>query len=75
LDFLVDLTKPYDQIIGSRMMGGGFGGCTINLIHKKFKDEFLDIAHKSYFEKFRIDVTPIEISISDGVKIKNLQTG
>ena len=75
LDFLVDLTKPYDQIIGSRMMGGGFGGCTINLIHKKFKDEFLDIARKSYFEKFRIDVTPIEISICDGVKIKNLQTG
>jgi len=75
LDFLVDLTKPYDQIIGSRMMGGGFGGCTINLIHKKFKDEFLDIAHKSYYEKFRIDVTPIEISICDGVKIKNLQTG
>ena len=75
LDFLVDLTKSYEQIIGSRMMGGGFGGCTINLIHKKFKDEFLDIAHKSYFENFRIDVTPIEISICDGVKIKNLQTG
>ena len=75
LDFLVDLTKPYDQIIGSRMMGGGFGGCTINLIHKKFKDEFLDIARKSYFENFRIDVTPIEINICDGVKIKNLQTG
>ena len=75
LDFLVDLTKSYEQIIGSRMMGGGFGGCTINLIHKKFKDEFLDIARKSYFENFRIDVTPIEINICDGVKIKNLQTG
>tara|TARA_B100001115_G_scaffold11205_1_gene8107 strand:+ start:115 stop:1242 length:1128 start_codon:yes stop_codon:yes gene_type:complete len=74
LDYLVDLTKAHDQIIGSRMMGGGFGGCTINLIHKKFTDEFIDEASRSYFEKFSINLTPIEINISDGVKIKNLQT-
>ena len=55
-------------------MGGGFGGCTINLIHKRFIDEFIEEASKSYFEKFSIDLTPIEINICDGVKIKNLQT-
>ena len=32
LDFLVDFSKKYDEVIGARMMGGGFGGCTINLI-------------------------------------------
>ena len=32
LDFLVDLTKPFEKILGARMMGGGFGGCTINLV-------------------------------------------
>ena len=74
LDFLVDLTKPYNQIIGSRMMGGGFGGCTINLVNKKFKNEFIEIASKSYFEKFALDLTPIEIKICNGVNIKNLQT-
>ena len=74
LDFLVDLTKSYDKILGARMMGGGFGGCTINLVEKSFKDEFIEIAIKSYKEKFTIDLTPIEITICDGVKIKNLQT-
>ena len=74
LDYLVDLTKAHDQIIGSRMMGGGFGGCTINLIHKRFIDEFIEEASKSYFEKFSINLTPIEINVCDGVKIKNLQT-
>ena len=74
LDFLVELTKPYNQIIGSRMMGGGFGGCTINLIHKKFKNEFIEKASKIYLKNFGIDLTEIEINICDGVKIKNLQT-
>ena len=74
LDFLVDLTKSYDKILGARMMGGGFGGCTINLVEKSFKDEFIERAYKCYKDKFTIDLTPIEITISDGVKIKNLQT-
>ena len=74
LDFLVELTKPHNQIIGSRMMGGGFGGCTINLIDKKFKNEFIEKASKIYLKNFGIDLTAIEINICDGVKIKNLQT-
>ena len=74
LDFLVDLTKPFEKILGARMMGGGFGGCTINLVEKSFKNEFIEKACKSYKDKFRIDLTPIEITICDGVKIKNLQT-
>ena len=74
LDFLVDLTKSYDKILGARMMGGGFGGCTINLVEKSFKDEFIERAYKCYKDKFTIDLTPIEITICDGMKIKNLQT-
>ena len=74
LDFLVEFTSNYKEIIGSRMMGGGFGGCTINLIHKRFIDEFIEEASKSYYEKFSINLTPIEINVCDGVKIKNLQT-
>ncbi|MEM9917385.1 MAG: galactokinase [Bacteroidota bacterium] len=35
LDFLVDFVRPFsEQVLGARMMGGGFGGCTLNLIHK-----------------------------------------
>ena len=34
LDYLVDLTKSIDGVLGARMMGGGFGGCTLNLMEK-----------------------------------------
>ena len=48
LDFLVDLSKQEDAIAGARMMGGGFGGCTINLIelsaiesiHERFSKQY-----------------------------------
>src|SRR5690606_13512087 len=36
LDFLVDYVKSFPEVIGARMMGGGFGGCTINLVKKSF---------------------------------------
>ena len=36
LDYLVDYSMNYEEILGSRMMGGGFGGCTINIIKEDF---------------------------------------
>ena len=39
LDFLVDAVRNNNAVIGSRMMGGGFGGCTINLVEKGKEDE------------------------------------
>ena len=41
LDFLVEHTKQYDKILGSRMMGGGFGGCTLSLIKDSLIEEFI----------------------------------
>ena len=46
LDFLVKFSKAYDEVLGSRMMGGGFGGCTINLVHSDFTDNFINVAKK-----------------------------
>jgi len=40
LDYLVDLTKNLDGVSGSRMMGGGFGGCTINVVKKNAMAQF-----------------------------------
>mgnify|MGYP003630152876 CR=1 FL=1 len=67
LDFLVDFSTNLDYVIGSRMMGGGFGGCTINLVHKSHIDEFIEKISGAYQEKFNIELTPIHVSISDGV--------
>ena len=69
LDFLVDQTKGLEYVLGSRMMGGGFGGCTINLIHKEFIDQFIDNISKSYSAKFGIALSPYLVSIENGTSI------
>ena len=69
LDFLVDLSKDIPQVVGSRMMGGGFGGCTINLVKETFVNEFIDSTTKAYKEKFNIKLTAILVATSNGVEI------
>ncbi len=70
LDFLVDFSENYDQIIGSRMMGGGFGGCTINLIHKDDIDHFLETVKKAYKDQFNIELTSFITVPSKGTSIQ-----
>lgn len=48
LDFLVDLSKQEEAIAGARMMGGGFGGCTINLIESSAIDSIYERFSKQY---------------------------
>ncbi|WP_010177231.1 galactokinase [Aquimarina agarilytica] len=71
LDFLAAFSKNYDQVLGARMMGGGFGGCTINLIHKDGVAEFVADATKAYKEKFNIDLTSFTAVPSQGTAIIN----
>ncbi|MEL7271382.1 MAG: galactokinase [Bacteroidota bacterium] len=68
LDFLVDLAKEQKGVIGSRMMGGGFGGCTINLVHETVQEGFIESTSREYFQRFKINLTPHRVSIGDGVK-------
>lgn len=68
LDFLVEKTKDLDYVKGARMMGGGFGGCTINLVHKDRVDEFVQLLSAAYQEHFDIQLTSIETTISDGTQ-------
>lgn len=69
LDYLVAFTKDLDYVLGSRMMGGGFGGCTINLVHKDKVDQFVSSISAAYKKKFNIELSPIEVAISNGVSI------
>ena len=71
LDFLVDYSKDFDQVIGARMMGGGFGGCTINLIHQDGLKDFISYISEAYQNRFHIKLTPITVATSDGVTIEN----
>ncbi len=50
LDILFDIAYNSDEVVGARMMGGGFGGCTINIVKNEGVDAFIEKA-KSEFEK------------------------
>ncbi len=71
LDFLVDFSKNYDSVIGARMMGGGFGGCTINIIHQDEVAAFTAAASEAYFKKFNIKLTAFEANPSEGTAIES----
>ena len=66
LDFLVDLAKDCDDVIGSRMMGGGFGGCTINIVKKGKAGAFVEKVAPLYKEKFNKECSPYSVNISEG---------
>lgn len=65
LDFLNDVAKECG-VTGSRIMGGGFGGCTINLVKEDFYDTFVQTAKTKFNEKYGIEPIIIDVVISDG---------
>jgi galactokinase len=67
LDFLNDLAKKYG-VTGSRIMGGGFGGCTINLVKDDIHDEFIANAKKEFCEKYGHEPKVYDVIISDGAR-------
>ena len=71
LDFLVDQAKLNSKVLGARMMGGGFGGCTINLIAKSETEAFKASVSEAYKDKFDRECTIIEVKLSNGTNIIN----
>ncbi|MEZ4907089.1 MAG: galactokinase [Saprospiraceae bacterium] len=66
MDFIVDQTKDKDYILGARMMGGGFGGCVINIIKKSESPQFIKSLNEDYKNKYGKEISPINVTISDG---------
>ena len=73
LDFMVEYSKPFAEVIGSRMMGGGFGGCTINLVHSEMVKDYVRSISLAYYKEFNKELTPIVVKIGDGVTVKTIQ--
>lgn len=69
LDFLVEQTYDKNYVLGARMMGGGFGGCTINLIEKSKSKEFVAESAILYEEKFGFAPSPYYLSIENGTRV------
>ena len=66
LDFLVDEAAKFDGVIGARMMGGGFGGCTINLVRTGKSTEFIRHMTGRYRQAFNIEMAAYEVNVVDG---------
>ena len=67
LDFLNDIAKECG-VTGSRVMGGGFGGCTINLVKEELYDKFIETAKEKFNKKFGHEPKVYDVVISDGAR-------
>lgn len=67
LDYLNDIAKECG-VTGSRIMGGGFGGCTINLVKDDKYNHFLDVAKEKFATKYGHEPRVIDVVISDGAR-------
>ena len=67
LDYLNDIARECG-VTGSRIMGGGFGGCTINLVKDELYDKFIATACEKFNEKYGHEPKIYEVIISDGAR-------
>lgn len=69
LDFLVAAVKNNEAVLGARMMGGGFGGCTINLVKEEAIETLTTHLTGIYKEKFGLDLSTYLVNIGDGAEL------
>ena len=69
IDFLVDAVANEKQVLGSRMMGGGFGGCSINLVEKGSEKELIERISERYRTAFGIELKGYKIKIAKGTTL------
>ncbi len=67
LDYLNDIARECG-VTGSRIMGGGFGGCTINLVKDDLYDSFISTVTKKFAEKYGHEPAIYPVIISDGAR-------
>ena len=69
LDFLVDSVRNKPDVLGARMMGGGFGGCTINLVKETAIDGLISELSARYNKEMNKELTPYIAQIEDGSSV------
>lgn len=69
LDYLVDAVKNNSSVLGARMMGGGFGGCTINLVKEKAITELVDDLQERYREHTGLELSVYIAEIGNGTEV------
>ncbi|WP_341843275.1 galactokinase [Chitinophaga caseinilytica] len=70
LDFLAQLAAQRPEVAGARMMGGGFGGCTINLVQTDKVGDFCDFVQEQFRQRYGVSPEIYITSIEDGAKVQ-----
>lgn len=71
LDFLVEFAKESPGVLGARMMGGGFGGCTINIVHQGNIESFIASATGAYRKAFNLELIAYIVHVKSGTGFLN----
>ena len=71
LDWLVSRARTEPGVLGARMMGGGFGGCTINLIHRDSTGTLLERIAPAYRQRTGLEMRAYEVVTGDGARELN----
>jgi galactokinase len=68
LDTLVDIARDTEGVLGARLTGAGFGGCTVNLVHSNAVQNLLSNVERHYKDRTGLTANGYQISPSDGVR-------
>lgn len=71
LDFLVEAVKPLDYVLGGRMMGGGFGGCTINIVEEEKIADLIEELSSKYLLQFGLKLDAYTVQTDKGTSLYN----
>jgi galactokinase len=69
LDFLIQKAKETPDVLGGRMMGGGFGGCTINIVKKDGLQSFQNKISNAYKERFNTYCSFYMVNLAEGTRV------
>ncbi len=68
LDWLADAVRNNDAVLGARMMGGGFGGCTINLVKEEAVEDLIESLSATYEKEMQLPLTAYVAKIGQGAE-------
>ncbi|HEU5289226.1 MAG TPA: galactokinase, partial [Cyclobacteriaceae bacterium] len=69
LDFLVSRAREKPEVLGARLMGGGFGGCTINIVQQSTVNRVIDSMRADYYKQFGIEAEVYTAQITGGTSL------
>jgi galactokinase len=69
LDFLVKLAHQRSEVLGARMMGGGFGGCTINIVAQSSVPDYIAFIQDEFEQKFKVVPECYVLNLEDGTAV------